>query len=186
MKKKTRQRRIIARLAISADGYIARADGSVDFLNERPHPKHSYGMGEFYKSIDTILWGRKTIDTLLEFQKQGIKGARFDTKVKNYGFSRRPQPALSGVEFVTEPIRAFAARLRATPGKDIWMMGGAGLIASFLDEGELDVFSLEVVPVMIGEGIPLVAPRHRRVPLKLVSTRTFEDGVVHLEYAVVK
>jgi dihydrofolate reductase len=58
------------------------------------------------------------------------------------------------VEFVTEPVKAFASRLRATPGKQIWMMGGAGLSASFLDAGEIDEFDLHVIPVFIGEGIP--------------------------------
>ena len=83
-----------------------------------------------------------------------------------------------------EPIRAFAKRLRAAPGKNIWMMGGPGLIASFLDEGEIDEFIVHVVPIFIGEGIPLVAPRHRNVPLTLVDTKSFPDGVVRLHYAV--
>jgi dihydrofolate reductase len=178
-------RKIIARIATSADGFIARPDGSVDFLNERPKPKHFYGMGEFYRSIDTILWGRKTYDVVLEFQKQGMKRARFDPAMRNYVFSRNPPAAPApGVEFVTEPLASFARTLRRTPGKHIWMMGGGELIASFLDAGELDEFSLNIVPVMIGEGIPLLAPKHRRVPLRLTSTKKFADGVVHLHYEV--
>ena len=77
-------------------------------------------------------------------------------------------------------------RLRAKKGKDIWIMGGAGLIASFLDEGEIDEFILSVVPTLIGEGIPLIAPRYRTVPLKLISCTKFTDGVVKLHYAVGK
>ena len=65
-------------------------------------------------------------------------------------------------------------------------MGGAGLIASFLDAGELDAFILHVVPVLIGEGIPLLAPRRRDVPLKLRGARRFPDGVVQLHYDVRK
>jgi dihydrofolate reductase len=56
----TKQRKIIVYIATSADGYIARPDGNVDWLN-RPRPPGDYGMGAFFKSIDTILWGRKTI-----------------------------------------------------------------------------------------------------------------------------
>jgi dihydrofolate reductase len=86
----------------------------------------------------------------------------FDTKLANYVFSRKPpKRATPGVEFVSEPVKAFAQRLRATPGKHIWMMGGGGLIASFLDAGEIDEFDIHVIPTLIGEGIPLVAPRHR-------------------------
>jgi len=86
-----RKRKIIVYIAASADGFIARTDGSVDWL-DRPRPKGNYGMGAFYKSIDTILWGRKTCDMALDFQKKGIAGSAFDTKVKNYVFTRsQPQ-----------------------------------------------------------------------------------------------
>jgi dihydrofolate reductase len=173
-------RKIIVQVATSADGYIARLDGGFEWLN-RPHPKGNYGMNEFFRSIDTILWGRKTYDMALQMGGLGS----FGRKVRNYVFSRRPPsgPA-QGVEFVTGGIAEFAKGLRAQPGRDIWMMGGAGLIASFLDEGQIDEFSIHVIPVMIGEGIPLVAPRHRNVPLELISTKQFEDGVVHLNYRV--
>jgi len=180
-------RRIVAYIATSADGYIARPDGDVEWLNRRPH-KYDYGMRAFYRSIDTILWGRKTYDWLLAyFRKQGRTDGLFDTKVANYAFSRRPpkRPA-QGVTFVTEPVSTFARRLRAAPGKHVWMMGGAGLIASFLDAGELDAFDIHVVPVFIGEGIPLVAPRHRDIPLQLRGSRKYPDGVVRLQYDVMR
>jgi dihydrofolate reductase len=177
-------RKIIVSIATSADGYIARPDGDADWLN-RPRTAGDYGMGAFYRSIDTILWGRKTYDIALSFQRRGVRGASFDPKVKNYVFSRRPpRSAPSAVEFVIEPIRAFAKRLRASPGKNIWMMGGAGLIGSFLDEEEIDEFLISVIPIFIGEGIPLIAPKHRSVPLVLRSSRRFSDGVVRLHYAV--
>lgn len=182
-----RKRKIIVHIATSADGFIARSDGSVDWL-DRPSPKGNYGMGTFYKSIDTILWGRKTYDTALEFQKKGVNGSAFDTRVKNYVFTRTllQSPAPAGVEFVREPVKAFATRLRENKGKDIWMMGGAGIIASFLDEGEIDDFMIHVIPTFIGEGIPLIAPGCRTVPLKLVSCTKFPDGVVKLHYTIRK
>ena len=64
------------------------------------------------------------------------------------------------------------------------MMGGAGIIASFLDAGEIDEFIIHVVPTFIGEGIPLIAPARRNVPLALVGSRKFPDGVVRLHYAL--
>ena len=189
------QRKIIVYIATSADGYIARPDGDVEWLNRRPRTV-DYGMTEFYPTIDTILWGRKTYDWVLAYyRKKGKKGNRkngkkddmFDTKLANYVFSRKPpKRAAPGVEFVSEPVKAFAQRLRATPGKHIWMMGGGGLIASFLDAGEIDEFDIHVIPTLIGEGIPLMAPRHRDVPLRLRSARKYPDGVVRLRYQVVK
>jgi len=181
----TRKRKIIVYIATSADGFIARSDGSVDWL-ERPRPKGGYGMGAFYKSIDTILWGRKTYDVALDFQKKGVAGTAFDTNVKNYVFTRGlpHSSAPACMEFVNEKIKAFATGLRAEKGKNIWMMGGAGIIASFLDEGEIDEFMIHVIPTFIGEGIPVIAPSRRTVPLKLISSKKFTDGVVKLHYAV--
>jgi dihydrofolate reductase len=181
------QRKIIVYIATSADGFIARCDGSFDWL-ERPRPKGNYGMAAFYKSIDTTLWGRKTCDMALEYQKKGVASAAFDTSVKNYVFTRGPLPssAPAAVEFVNEPIKAFATALRAKKGKNIWVMGGAGIIASFLDAGEIDEFIISVIPKFIGEGIPLIAPARRTVPLELISSTKFPDGVVKLHYAVPK
>jgi dihydrofolate reductase len=181
----TRKRKIIVSVATSADGFIGRTDGSVDWL-DRPRPKGNYGIGAFYQSIDTILWGRKTCDMAFAFQEKGVAEAAFDTNMKNYVFTHTPPSSAlpKGVEFVNEPIKKFASRLRAKKGKDIWVMGGAGIIASFLDEGEVDEFILSVVPVLIGEGIPLLAPRHRTVPLKLLASTKFADGLVKLHYSV--
>lgn len=61
--------------------------------------------------------------------------------------------------------------------------GGAALAASFLDEGELDELFVHVVPVLIGEGIPLVSPRRRAAELSLISTHAYPDGVVRLHYS---
>ena len=175
-------RKIIVYIATSADGYIARPDGDVAWL-DRPRPKGNYGMPAFFKSIDTILWGRKTYTQAMDM---GLKLSVYGPGVKNYVFSRQPAatPVQPGVEFVHEPIKQFAQKLRAQPGKDIWMMGGGEITAAFLDEGEIDEFSIHVIPVLIGEGIPLIAPRHRNIQLALLSTKKFPDGVVHLNYRV--
>lgn len=179
-------RKIIVYIATSADGYIARPDGDVDWLN-RPRTAGDYGMRAFYRSIDTILWGRKTYEVALGFQKKGIKGAEFDARVRNYVFSHEPlEQTAPGVELVKEPIPMFAKQLRTMPGKNIWMMGGAGIIASFLDERQIDEFIIHVIPTFIGEGIPLVQPRHRDIPLALKSLRRFSDGVVRLHYEVAR
>ena len=178
------RRKIIVCIATSADGYIARPDGDVEWLNRRPH-KFDYGMRAFYASIDTILFGRKTYDWVLDYYKKKKQPPKFDTKVANYVFSRKPPKRKHpDVEFVSEPVKTFARRLRANPGKHIWMMGGGELIASFLDAGEIDEFDIHVIPNFIGKGIPLLAPRHRDVPLHLRSAKKYPDGVVRLRYQV--
>ena len=182
-----KQRKVIVYLAASADGYIARPDGDVEWLNRRPH-KYDYGMKKFYASIDTVLIGRKTYDWAMNYWKErGKTTGQFDTSVTNYIFSRKPpsNPA-AGVEFVATPVKSFMRKMRATPGKHIWMMGGGGLIASFLDAGEIDEFDIHVIPTLIGKGIPIMAPRHRDIELKLLEAKKYPDGTVRLRYAVVK
>lgn len=177
------RRKFVVFIATSADGYIARLDGDVGWL-DRPRPPGNYGMDSFFRSIDTILWGRKTYDKGIEM---GGSVGSFGAKVKNYVFSRRP-PRFSAhdVEFLNEPVAAFANRLRATLGKDIWLMGGGGLIGSFLDADQVDEFIINIVPVFIGEGIPLIQARPRSVPLFLRSSQRYPDGVLRLHYSVIR
>jgi dihydrofolate reductase len=113
-------------------------------------------------------------------------GASFSADDPHYVFSRQAAPASmpAGVQFVRESIKAFAERLRRQAGKNIWMMGGGEIIGSFLDEDAIDEFIISVVPTFIGEGIPLIAPRHREAPLRLLAVQRFPDGVVQLHYAV--
>ena len=174
------QRKIIVNIATSADGYVARRDGNLDWLTERPAPQGFYGLPEFERSTDAKILGRKTFERSLEM------GAHFTGEALHYVFSRRPPPASvpAGVHFVSESIGAFAERLRTQAGKNVWMMGGGEIIASFLDEGAIDEFIITVVPTFIGEGIPLLAPRRRKVALRLLGVRQFADGVVQLHYEV--
>jgi dihydrofolate reductase len=177
------KRKIIVSVAASADGYIARSDGSVDWLN-RPRTAGDYGMADFFKTIDTILWGRKTYETGLRLNKKS-KGLGFGSKIKNYVFTHNPPDTKPrGVEFVNESIETFARRLRNSPGKDIWIMGGAELTGSFLDAGEIDEFIIHVIPTFIGEGIPLISLQRRTVDLSLLSAHPYEDGVVRMHYGV--
>ncbi len=174
----TSRRKVIVNIAASVDGYIARPDGDLEWLTSRPAPEGFYGMDAFMKSVDTKLLGRKTYEVSLHM------GAKFDVKSRTIVFSRHPPPAGTppGVEFVSEAIGPFVSRLREQPGKDIWLMGGGELIASFLDEQVIDEFVVSVVPVFIGDGIPLIARRHRHVTMELDSVDQFEDGLVQLHY----
>jgi dihydrofolate reductase len=178
------ERKIIAELAVSADGFIARPDGDVEWLNRRA--RLDYGMKEFYRTIDTILMGRKTYDWAIAYwAKGGRTSGIFDTSVKHFVFSRKPpEKAVDEVEFVCEPVQEFARKMRAKRGENIWMMGGGELIASFLDAGEIDEIQMKVIPIFIGEGIPLIAPRHRDIELKLLASKKYADGVVGLRYEV--
>src|SRR5205814_4215369 len=99
----TRPRRVIVHIAASADGYIARPDGDLEWLTSRPAPEGFYGMNAFMKSIDTMLLGRKTYEVSL-----GL-GAKFDSRSRHIVFSRQAPPADAppGVEFVSGAIGPF-------------------------------------------------------------------------------
>jgi dihydrofolate reductase len=179
-----RERKIIVYIAVSADGYIARTDGSVEWLHKNKTPS-DYGMAAFHKSIDAIIWGRRTFDEAV--QRLGGKIRAFSdpkSKITNFVITHRAEENLPGLEFVSEPIEAFAKRLRELPGKNIWMMGGGKVIASFLDAGQIDEFMVHVIPTFIGEGIPLISPESRSVDLELIDTKSWPDGVVKLHYRV--
>jgi dihydrofolate reductase len=176
------KRKIIVNIATSADGYIARSDGNLDWLTSRPAPKDFYDLPKFSRSVDAKILGRTTFDLSMKL------GASFRADDVHYVFSRRPPPAPvpAGVRFISEPIRGFAEHLRRQAGKNIWMMGGGKIIASFLDEDAIDEFIISVVPTFIGQGIPLIAARHRETPLRLLGVKSFPDGVVQLHYEVLR
>ena len=125
----TNHRKVIVHIGTSADGYIARSDGDLEWLTSRPAPAGFYGMNAFMQSIDTKVLGRKTFEVSLRM------GAKFDSNDRTLVFSHHPPPAdvPAGVEFVNDGIGPFVSRLREQPGKDIWLMGGGEIIASFLD-----------------------------------------------------
>ena len=176
----TNHRKVVVHIAASADGYIARRDGDLEWLTSRPAPKGFYGMNAFMKTIDTMVMGRLT------YEAGQRLGGTFDPKSRTLVFSRHAPPAdvPAGVEFVSGAIGPFVERLRARPGKDIWLMGGGDLIASFLDAQAIDEFVVSVVPVFIGDGVPLIARRPRLTQLKLQSVERFDDGLAQLHYQV--
>lgn len=174
------RRKVIVHIATSADGYIARPDGDMHWLTSRPAPEGFYGLTAFARSIDTKILGRRTYEASLRL------GATFRGKDSTIVFSRQPAPpnAPAGVQFVRDPVSEVVDRLREESGQDIWLMGGGDLIASFLDVGAIDELVVSVAPVFIGDGIPLLARRHRHAPLTLLSAERFDDGVVQSRYRV--
>ena len=166
-------RKVIAGLGISLDGYIARLDGSVDFLFM---PK-DYSMGPFFKTIDTAVLGRKTHD-------DGLKmGGSFGGGIKYFVFSKTLAPGeRNGITFTNESPSAVVAEIRKKPGKNVWLMGGGVLIRDFLKEDLVDELYLGVVPVLIGEGIPLFPSGFPQREFDLVENKSYSRGLIALRY----
>ena len=160
-------------IATSLDGHIARADGRIDWLFHDA----DYGYAAFYDSIDTVVMGRRTYDEVL-----GLGPYPYPDKA-GYVFSHsRPARIAKHVEFVSGPPGKLVARLRETAGKDIWLAGGAGLAAAFLDDDLVDEIIVSVHPVVLGSGIPLFPRQGREVALTLRGVQSFASGLVQLRY----
>ena len=170
---KPQVRNVVLGLGISIDGYIARRDGSVDFLFM---PK-DYSMASFLASIDTVLMGRKTYTAALEM------GGSFSVGPTTYVFSRSHTAGdAKGVVFVNQSPAAFVRQLRKRPGKDIWLMGGGELAREFLKADLVDELYIGMVPVLLGEGIPLFPSGFPQRDFALVENKTFSRGLIALKY----
>jgi dihydrofolate reductase len=166
-------RKILLGLGISLDGYIARRDGSVDFLFM---PK-DYSMAEFFSTIDTAIMGRKTYDVAK------ATGGGFGGTVKYFVMSRQlPAGEREGLIFTRESPRELATRIRRHQGKDIWLMGGGELARDFLKNDLVDELYLGIVPVLLGEGIPLFPSGFPQREFTLVENKTFSRGLIALKY----
>jgi dihydrofolate reductase len=173
-------RKIIYGVGTSLDGYIARLDGSLDFLHLRPS---NYSMGPFFKTIDVGVMGRKTYEVGVR-----MSGGRFKSHgLRCYIFSRSlPEGQRDGAIFVREKPKRFVEELRKKEGKDIWLAGGGELAQEFLKEDLVDELYLGIVPVLVGEGIPMFAPGFPQREFTLTENKTYSGGLIALKYERVR
>ncbi len=168
-------RNVVLGLGISLDGYIARPDGALDFL----FIPEDYSMAPFFATIDTAIMGRKTLD-------QGLKlGGTFNStsSMRYYVFSKsRPAGERDGVVFTRRSPATLVAEIRKNPGKNIWLMGGGELAREFLKADLVDELHLGIVPVLLGDGIPLFPRGFPQRDFGLVENKTYGKGLISLKY----
>ena len=163
--------------ANSLDNFIARKDDSVDWLLWNKEVNSI--MMNFWKTIDTVVMGRKTY----EVTKKQAGGAY--PGVKNYVFSRTMKKRSSKqVEIVSQDAAEFLGKLKREKGKGIRVMGG-GLLARSLFEADLiDEIGFNIHPVLLGSGIPLFYEMTRQINLDLLECQQLGNGCVVLSYRV--
>lgn len=170
-------RKIILGLGISIDGYIARPDGAVDFLFM---PK-DYSMAPFFKTIDAAILGRKTYDAALKMAgASGFAGYNMDFYVCSRTLPPGTRDALT---FTNESPAKLAARLRKKPGKNIWLMGGGELAREFLRADLVDELYLGILPVLLGDGLPLFPAGFPQRNFTLLENKTYSKGMISLKYS---
>jgi dihydrofolate reductase len=168
--------------ANSLDNFFARKDHSVDWLissNEAAAFVEAY-----WKTIDTVLMGRKTYEVSL---KMGGGNANLYAGVTNYVFSRsgKAKPT-KGVEIISEDAAEFVRKLKSEPGKDICVMGG-GLLAKSLFEADLiDEVGFNIHPVLLGSGVPVFHEMNHQIDLELIECKALKVGTPMVRYRVKK
>jgi dihydrofolate reductase len=165
-------------IATSLDGFIARSDGRVDWLDAIPNPDQlDYGYRAFIASVDTTLMGHATYQTILGF------GGDFPCRDKtNYVFSRLKRPDAPFVHHVAEAPDAFVQQLKHAEGSRIWLIGGGQLNTVLLNAGLIDELIISIAPIVLGTGIPLFGHTAIETSWTLTKTESFTTGFVQSTY----
>jgi dihydrofolate reductase len=173
-------RKIRYHVAASLDGYIAGPKGEFDWIVADP----DIDFRAIFAHYDTLLMGRGTYQLVVD---QGQTGMLAGTEVVVFSDTLRPADHPQATIVRSRGWKRKVEALRAKPGKDLWLFGGGLLFRSFLDAGLVDSVEIAVIPVLVGGGIPLLAPPAGRAPLKLTSHRLYpKSGIVFLSYEVVR
>jgi len=166
-------------IGTSLDGFIARPNGDLDFLP--PGGGEPHGYDEFMASVDALVIGRKTFETVLAFEAWPYGSKRVVV------LSSHPldlSAAVGGVvEQMAGPPADIVSKLAATGAHHLYVDGGI-TIQGFLRAGLIDRLIITRVPVLIGEGVPLFGALPHDIRLRHVATRHYPSGLVQSEYYV--
>ena len=171
-------RKVILQLAVSLDGKIEGPNGEYDWCLM----DQDYGISAFFKRIDSMFLGRKTYELTLSMGEEAMPGF---PKLQEYVFSTTLKEVKPGAVLIKNNIEEEVKRIKAQPGKDIWLFGGASLTTCLLNLGLVDEMVLAVHPIILGEGKPLFQNIPDRVPLTLTDSKTYSSGLVMLSYSFV-
>ena len=170
--------KVIVFIAASLDGFIARKDDDISWLDAFSASGEDYGFGKFIQSAGTAVMGAGTYEQSLAHPERLLKG------LKNYILTSRSLPRVPGMntEFWHDSLPALVGKIREESERDIYLVGGGQVISRFLYEGLVDEVPLFLVPVILGEGIPLFTGLSREISLQLVGTLPYPAGIVRLQY----
>lgn len=166
-------------IATSLDGYIARRDGTLDWLPHDGGEPHGYD--EFIATVDAIVIGRKTFETVLTFGAWPY-GAK-PVIVLSSAPERLNAPQGAVCDFMTGHPSEIVERLSARGLTHLYVDGGV-TIQRFLNAGLIQRVIITRIPVLLGDGIPLFGPVQRDIRLEHVGTRAFPSGMVQSEYVI--
>lgn len=164
-------------IATTLDGFIARPDGGIDWLSVVERAGEDYGYKRFWASIDALVIGRNTYEMACGFSEWPYVGKRCIV------MTHAELVAKHGEERFAGSPRELVDRLGAEGVTRIYVDGGS-IIRQFLAAGLVSDLTISIVPVLLGEGLPLFGKTERDLPLELVESRSFPSGLVQVEYRV--
>jgi dihydrofolate reductase len=180
--------RVTIHMAASVDGYIARRDGSVDWLET----SDEFAAGDtldpgyveaFLKTIDCYVMGSRTYETALGFEAKGF-GWSYGDKPTFVLSSRDLPRTRASVKFHSGDLTQFVNAHLRPAFRSIWFVGGGTVAGECLRLGLADEVRYSVLPVLIGDGVPFFESLNNDVPLHLVEVKAFKSGMVGLHYEV--
>jgi dihydrofolate reductase len=167
-------------IAASMDGYIAKEDGSVDWLHELPNPNQlDYGYKAFYDQVDTVIMGRKTYEDVLGFD---IDWPYADSTTLVITRQRDYTPSTPNTRILHDVDHETIEGLTTNSKKNIWLVGGGALMTSFLHLNAIDELILFTMPILLGSGVPLFPEGTPEMLWDLSDVTSYETGVVRLTY----
>ncbi len=166
-------------IAVALDGKIARPDGSFDWLNG--YPPQEFGLEAFLAEVDAIVMGRATYEVTRGFDPWPHPGKR--TLVVT---SRPLKDPPEGVEARPADFAAIAAELEDGGCRRVWVEGGGQVIRGMMAAGKLDVLEMAVLPLVLGDGIPLFPAGTPGLGLRLVKCEPRSGGALHVVYEAVR
>lgn len=183
--------KVLLYIAVSIDGYIARPDGAVDWLDMAAGDgedlemaagdPEDYGYTPFYESIDSLIMGSKTYEEIMHVlspDEWPYPGKRSYVLSRHALKSSNPEIVITA-QSVTEALSA----LNAAGAQTIWLLGGGALVASMLAQELIDEIILTIIPVTLGEGLPLFpAQGQPEQKFKLLEAKGYPSGVVQIHY----
>jgi|SRR5271168_4168597 len=168
-------RRVRYQVASSLDGYIAGPNGEFDWITKDPE----IDFAALYRQFDTFVMGRRTYEVA---QSMGDRLGGGKIFVVSRTLRQADHP---GVTIIADNLAETVAALRAAPGEDIWLFGGGSLFRSLAEVNLVDTVEIAVIPVLLGEGVPLLPPPAMRIKLTLTSQKVYKKtGIVSLAYDV--
>lgn len=173
----TTNRKVILYIAMSLDGYIAKLNDDLTFLSIVEQEGQDYGYANFIETVDAVIVGRKTYDKVISM------GYDFPHSDKDaYVITRTERPAIGNIKFYKDNLRDLVLGLKEKQGKNIFVDGGAETVNELLKDNLIDEFHISVIPILLGDGIPLFKKGQPEQTLKLIDSKQFEKGLVQLRY----